>query len=301
MTSHEEDAFPFWPLIIGATVIVFFLWGGGFLILRYALIGDWETRAQAGDTFGGITSLFSGLAFAGLIVTLWMQRHELRLQRLELIETREELSRQRAVMEQQTGDSQKQNLETTFFRRLQHFETIIAAIDRQYRDGEVTGTAQGRDALERIARTVRRATLFSEHQSGENAPRTKNPVSRTINEEGWQDRYRSIYLKLESDLGNYFRVLYTVIDHIDTRGDLSEAEKYAYVKIVRASLTPDECLLIFFNAHSEFASTRMRDLIARYALLKHLPHRFMEEAPFIVDKFAPHTFGHATEATAIMR
>jgi len=281
--SSEKDAFPFWPLIIGATAIVFTLWGGGFLIIRYALLGDWETRAQAGDTFGGITSLFSGLAFAGLIVTLWMQRHELRLQRLELSETRAELANQRAVMERQTADAQKQNLETTFFRRLQHFETIIAAIDRQYPDRESgeTITVQGRDALERIGRTVRRATLFDGNRTPDAPPEQK----------GWQDRYRNIYLKLESDLGNYFRVLYTVLDHIDGRKDLTDAEKYDYIKIVRASLTPDECLLIFYNAHSEFASTRMRGLIARYALLKHLPRRFVEEAPFVANLFAEDTFG----------
>ena len=288
--TPEKDAFPFWPLIIGATAIVFTLWGGGFLFIRYVLIGDWETRAQAGDTFGGITSLFSGLAFAGLIVTLWMQRHELRLQRLELTETRAELANQRAVMERQTGDAQKQNLETTFFRRLQHFETIIAAIDRQYLDRDSSGqetqhTVQGRDALERIARTVRRATLFDGSQAPNQAPKP----------EGWRERYSNIYLKLESDLGNYFRVLYTVVDHIDARDDLTDDEKYNYIKIVRASLTPDECLLIFYNATSKFASARMRDLITRYAMLKHLPHRYFDEAPFIADQFSPNAFGRVTQ------
>ena len=73
-TTPETEDFPFWPLILGATAIVFILWGGEFLILRYLMLDDWNTRAQAGDTFGGITSLFSGLAFAGLIVTLWMKR-----------------------------------------------------------------------------------------------------------------------------------------------------------------------------------------------------------------------------------
>jgi len=286
MTSPKEDEFPFWPLILGATAIVFLLWGGGFLILRYGLIGDWETRAQAGDTFGGITSLFSGLAFAGLIVTLWMQRHELRLQRLELAETRAELANQREVMERQTRHTEKQNLETTFFRRLQHFETIIAAIDRQYLDRDANGkeiqsTVQGRDALERLARTVRRATLFDGNHISDSPPQA----------DGWQDRYRNIYLKLESDLGNYFRVLYTLLDHIDARDDLTDAEKYDYIKIVRASLTPDECLLIFCNANSEFASARMRDLIARYALLKNLPRRYIDEASFIADAFPPSAFG----------
>jgi len=226
--SSDAEEFPFWPLIIGSAAIVFILWGGGFLILRYALLDDWNTRAQAGDTFGGITSLFSGLAFAGLIVTLWMQRHELRLQRLELAETRAELAGQRSVMERQARHFEKQGLEATFFQRLQHFETIIDGIDRSYVDRNADGvaatkTVQGRDALERIARTVRRATLFTGPQE-----------NQTITEPDWQERYAIIYEKVESDLGNYFRVLYNLLDYIDTQDGLSDAEKYKYIKIIRA-------------------------------------------------------------------
>jgi hypothetical protein len=37
-----------------------------------------------GDSFGVLNSLFSGFAFAGIIITILLQRDELRLQRLEL-------------------------------------------------------------------------------------------------------------------------------------------------------------------------------------------------------------------------
>ena len=284
-SEPNTEEFPFWPLIIGSAVLVFVLWGGGFLVLRYGLIGDWETRAQAGDTFGGITSLFSGLAFAGLIVTLWMQRHELRLQRLELAETRAELASQRGVMERQAHHFERQALETTFFQRLQHFETIIDGIDRQYRDydsmsGETTINVQGRDALERVARTMRRATLFDNlHNEAE------------ITEDGWQDRYNIIYEKLESDLGNYFRVLYNLLDYIDAQEGLTDAEKYGYIKIIRASLSPDELLLIFYNVTSDYSSDRMKALVERYALLKHLPRRYIDEAPFVASAYPDRAFG----------
>lgn len=46
-----------------------------------------------GDSFGVLTCLFSGLAFAGMIITLLMQREELSLQREELELTRGEISK----------------------------------------------------------------------------------------------------------------------------------------------------------------------------------------------------------------
>jgi hypothetical protein len=42
-----------------------------------------------GDSFGMINSLFSGLAFAGIIISIILQSKELKLQRLEIAENRE--------------------------------------------------------------------------------------------------------------------------------------------------------------------------------------------------------------------
>jgi hypothetical protein len=57
-------------------------------------------RGQAGDLYGSINALFSGLAFAGVIVTILLQREELILQRKELIQTREELARSAAAQDE---------------------------------------------------------------------------------------------------------------------------------------------------------------------------------------------------------
>lgn len=56
-------------------------------------------RATHGDMYGGLNALFSGLAFAGIIVTLVLQREELELQRQELRYTREELARTATAQE----------------------------------------------------------------------------------------------------------------------------------------------------------------------------------------------------------
>lgn len=42
---------------------------------------DWIVRGLFGDMFGAINALFSGLAFAGLIITFLLQREELKAQR----------------------------------------------------------------------------------------------------------------------------------------------------------------------------------------------------------------------------
>ena len=50
-----------------------------------------EEKGQHGDQFGGLNTLFSGFAFAILIITLLMQREELELQRNSLDLQRDEL------------------------------------------------------------------------------------------------------------------------------------------------------------------------------------------------------------------
>jgi len=68
-----------------------------FLLLAWLLFPDWATRGTFGDTFGAVNSLFSGLALAGVIFALLLQRTELGLQR-------EELRMNRKVMEGQLSE-----------------------------------------------------------------------------------------------------------------------------------------------------------------------------------------------------
>lgn len=54
-----------------------------------------------GDSFGIATSLFSGAAFAMLVVSIWLQRKELDIVREERDETRKILSNQQALADEQ--------------------------------------------------------------------------------------------------------------------------------------------------------------------------------------------------------
>ncbi len=67
-------------------------------VVIISFIPDWETRGQFGDLFGSVNALFSGLAFAGLYYTIYLQRKQLELQQNELQLQREELKLQREEM-----------------------------------------------------------------------------------------------------------------------------------------------------------------------------------------------------------
>ena len=81
----------------GGYVLIFFsvilLFSLSWYYLSYFHPGQQE-RGTFGDQFGFVNALFSGLAFAGLICTILLQKNELTLQREELICTREEMERQ---------------------------------------------------------------------------------------------------------------------------------------------------------------------------------------------------------------
>lgn len=87
----------FKPFIISLTVIIL-LWISSFFVLPLIepLISE---RGLLGDSFGALNALFSGLAFAGIIATIIMQRNELQLQRKELALTRKELSKSAEAQE----------------------------------------------------------------------------------------------------------------------------------------------------------------------------------------------------------
>ncbi|MAB49576.1 MAG: hypothetical protein CMC05_13195 [Flavobacteriaceae bacterium] len=83
-------------------------------------------RALLGDSFGVINSLFSGLAFAGIIYTILLQRKELALQRQELKDTRIELNRSATAQENSERQQRRQsaNLKTT--AKLNALSTLVS-------------------------------------------------------------------------------------------------------------------------------------------------------------------------------
>ncbi|BBM87103.1 pentapeptide repeat-containing protein [Candidatus Uabimicrobium amorphum] len=80
-----------------------------FYICLLYLVLDMDSAAKFGDAFGAVNALFSGLAFAGVLVALFYQRNELALQREELKLTRLEMKSGNENTKEQAEAVKKQN------------------------------------------------------------------------------------------------------------------------------------------------------------------------------------------------
>src|SRR5262245_6616537 len=91
---------------VAVSAIVVALWLGCWILTQ-----RWPDKGAFGDSFGAVSALFSGFAFAALVFTIMLQREELRLQREELkhqqtemVETRKLLRAQAEAQDAQARD-----------------------------------------------------------------------------------------------------------------------------------------------------------------------------------------------------
>lgn len=92
--DDDDNYNVYWLAVFG----VGFLWALSFVVAcGYWTIGNISEAGTFGDSFGAINALFSGLAFAGVVIALVIQTKELqlaRLERREALESQKEIARQ---------------------------------------------------------------------------------------------------------------------------------------------------------------------------------------------------------------
>lgn len=208
---------------------------------------DWPTRGQSGDMFGGLNTLFTGLAFAGLAYTIVFQK----VQSMDDEVGRKE---QRAFLEQQ-------RFESTFFQLLTLLNQIIASIEVGFqRLGGGNVPLSGRDAFIPMSQALEHE--YSSVAAEPNPPDGANSEQmRRI-----QVAYEKFYKKHDTRLGHYYRTLYHLIKYIDTS---SMANKDFYAHLVRAQLSDPQVFLLFYNCLADVGKS-FKPLAEKYALLKHM-------------------------------
>ena len=107
----------FWP-IVGSILLFIFVITIWLSTWRY--IEKNPCKGSINDIFSAVNTLFSGLAFAGLIVTIVLQRKELKLQRQELSDTKKELERS-ANAENRQAESLKMSAKLAALDTLYHY------------------------------------------------------------------------------------------------------------------------------------------------------------------------------------
>lgn len=208
-----------------------------------------EKIGQAGDASAIANTIFSGGALIGVVVSLFLQRADLKNQREDLNLQREELKLTNVELKQQRKELQKQNsllelerIETTIFNMISSYSQLTNDIEYKYEDHSVKG--------KEVFRVVRK-------QIEKEGSVRKDTIINRINEKDLFD--------------HYFRYLYRmikVIDDLHFSDDKKEdhEKKYFYTSIIRSLLTSDEQFLIFYDGLSTSGS-KFKILIEKYSLL----------------------------------
>lgn len=236
--------------ICAAYLFVMFMW----------FPGSMEKRGQFGDMFGFLGALFSGLAFAGLIVTIRQQRDDLKnqrdeielqredlkaqtealkLQKEEIRQTNEELKLQREEMKVQNKTIMLQRFETTFFNMLKTLSNVRD--DVKYTNGlQVYG---GNEAIERMYQI---AVSYTEGGNGYNIPLFKQYMA------------------------HYFRHLIQTLKIISTANFLSIQEKYYYTDILSSHMSIYELGMFLYYCLSDEGKTTAKKIVESCALFTYL-------------------------------
>lgn len=243
-------------------------------------IPDKDTRGTFGDQFGAVNALFSGLAFAGLIYTIILQRRDLELQRDDLKLQREELILTRKEMEEQTAEFEKQNetlriqrFENTFFNMLSQFQEVVSSLSITYRSGIEIHEATGREVFKCAFK--KNVFVCVDIPKGANPQMHFYGMSNVI-----KAKKLDGYCKADvpTNFDHYFRLLYRILKFVkDTPLITSFDDEYEYTSMLRAMLSRYELVWLYYNGLSEYGVDKFKPLIERYAMLKNLREDLLVE------------------------
>ena len=246
-----------------------------------------DVLGQMGDSYGIFNALFSGLAFLGVLITLYKQSRD---------------NRKHTVVEQyyQMLDVQQKVLD----------EINVAQV-RKVKQGEPIAVAEGRKAfvefkiqMKYLVKAIkemseRNGFNFSDIDIADIAyavffygsskswkpfmmeylkdyPDTERLVDAIIARLDSEKRF-ILYRPNQNYLSVYFRNMYNAIKLIDNCGLISSEEKKDYVKILRAQLSNAELYILFFNIISRFGKKWVdNDYVTKYQLIQNLPSKYCD-------------------------
>lgn len=211
-------------------------------------------RGVFGDSWGSVNAIISSFAFAGVIVTLFLQNRDLNLQR-------KEMARQREEFEKENNTLKYQRFENLFYNMLNLQQEIVAGLRFDYKERKVSfDNPYGHTqyiAQSVIGREVFRFT-FEE--------RVCIYGYRYHLEDKGLLEYDSTLIPTYFD--HYFRHLYKIIQFVDSQGFPFD-ESYKYISLLRGTLSRYELVWIYYNALSP-SYTKFKKLIEKYSLLKNI-------------------------------
>jgi hypothetical protein len=211
-----------------------------------------------GDSFNVLTSLFTGLAFAGVVISIILQTQELKA-------TRDELQGQKEALEKQQKEMMIQSFDNKFFQMLDNFNNIINSFEIQESTNKISQYGE-RQKVSLTGKAVfdffllEKISYFSSEEDPE----------KIFNVEDFQKKYMKFSFNYSHIIETYFLNLYQILKYIDKHKNHINAKDYT--NIIRAQLSSSEKIFLFYNGigvinqHGE----KYKELIENYSLLEHM-------------------------------
>lgn len=188
----------------------------------------WIFKEPGEGIFSIVDTLFSGLAFVGLVWAILIQREELKEQRNELALTRKELELTRQVFDDQGVTNRKQRFENSFFQ-------LIAVHNDKARSFSILEKEFGAKAFARLFGEIK--GTYSNVVQGAIGPEVLN-------------HYRLLKSQfINLDYITYSNNLFNIISLIDKSTLVEPHEKILYYQILSNLLSSGELWLAFVESH----------------------------------------------------
>ena len=243
----------FIPII---TLILLYL--GSLIYITYPITSlSIEKAGQLGDSFGLLNSLFSGLAFVALVITIYLQQKDMNDSKKEV---------------------QKQNFENIFFKMVDLYNDVMRNLSLE-RPKEVVDTyPDGNDKYEPTNFTVANTKLYigeKDYFGKEVVPQLlkifmiykkiiDKPQNKIKPEIGIYEDFHKSY---EDVIGHYFGTIYQILKYVDNS---TIDKKEDYINIFRAQFSKAELELLFYHATSEVAKRKFTPLLIKYEFFEHI-------------------------------
>ncbi|MBI9082076.1 MAG: hypothetical protein JEZ11_00680 [Desulfobacterales bacterium] len=234
---------------------------------------DLEKFSKLGNAYSILSSLFSALAFLGVVLAVYMQRQDLSNQRDELKLTRSEIRDQKIMVEKQNEIISSQIFEHTFFQMLHLHNSLVYSMKFECKNKE--------NQVETHIGKISFKYYYESFIAVLNKYRREFPNNKVkmveMSYEEWNETY-------QPNIGYYFRNLYNIIKFVDSNkffGKFKEnqhKEKKVYIDLVRAHLSGYELLMQFFNS---FAYPNFKANIKKYDMIKGISKNELEKINLI--------------------
>lgn len=195
--------------------------------------GQWDFRNTGafGDSLAPLSTAIALVAAIGAVAAYRAQR--------------EELDRVKEAAPIERAEAAKRDFETTFFNLLELLRETVNEID--VTDAYGKNAVTGRDALRRI---------LDEFIS---------PLRPKLGSN--REAFRKSYFRFRDDLAHYFRLFYHILKYIH---ESSVDDKMLYVRLLRATLSDAEIVLIALNCLYGGGQEKLKPLVEKYAVLHNI-------------------------------